>query len=198
MPAVATVDTFDFGFSWVIDETMTRTSHALVADGRVWLIDPVDVPEQIERATALGEPAAVVRLLDRHGRDCDALAARLGVPLRDLPQQLPDSPFQVVPLTHNRFWKEVALWWPQQQALVVAEAVGTNATFTGGAAPLGVHIGLRLFPPRRLAQFAPQHLLVGHGPGLHGPDTPAALQRALDRSRHDLPKVLAKLPGALR
>jgi hypothetical protein len=198
MADVATVDTFDFGFSWVIDEAMTRTSHALVADGREWLIDPIDVPEQIERATALGEPAAVVRLLDRHGRDSDALAARLGVPLRDLPQQLPDSPFQVVRLTHNRLWKENALWWPQRQALIVAEAVGTNAMFTGGSAPLGVHIGVRLFPPRRLGQFAPQHLLVGHGSGLHGPDTPAALQQALDRSRHDLPKVLAKLPGALR
>lgn len=198
MPAIATIDEYDFGFSWVIDEAMTRTSHALVADGRVWLIDPVDVPEQIARATALGEPAAVVRLLDRHGRDADAIVARLGVPLHDIPQQLPDSPFQVVALTHNRLWKEVALWWPQQRALVVAEAVGTNRMFTGGAAPLGVHIGLRLFPPRRLADFEPEHLLVGHGPGLHGPQTTLALRTALDRSRSDLPRVLLKLPGALR
>jgi len=139
-----------------------------------------------------------VRLLDRHGRDSDALAARLGVPLHDLPDALPDSPFEVVRLTHNRLWKENALWWPQQRALIVAEAVGTNRMFTAGATPLGVHMGLRLFPPRRLARFAPDHLLVGHGPGLHGPDTPAALQQALDRSRHDLPKVLLKLPGALR
>ena len=168
-PTVAATDDYDIGFSWVIDEAMTRTSHALVADGHVWLIDPVDVPEQIERATALGEPAGVVRLLDRHGRDSDALAARLGVPLHDLPVQLPDSPFQCVALTHNRLWKEVALWWPQQRALVVAEAVGTNAMFTGGSGPLGVHIGLRLFPPTRLAQFSPEHLLVGHGAGLHGP-----------------------------
>jgi len=195
---MTTTDTYDFGFSWVIDEAMTRTSHALLDDGRVWLIDPVDVPEQIERARGLGEPVGVVRLLDRHGRDCDALAARLGVPLHDLPDALPGSPFEVVRLTHNRLWKENALWWPQQRALIVAEAVGTNTMFTAGAAPLGVHMGLRLFPPRRLAQFQPEHLLVGHGPGLHGPDTPAALRHALDRSRHDLPKVLLKLPGALR
>ena len=177
---------------------MTRTSHALVADGRVWLIDPVDVPEQVERAVALGQPAAVVRLLDRHGRDADAIAARLGVPLRDLPRQLPDSPFQVVALTDNRLWKERALWWPQQRALIVPEAVGTNAMFTGGAAPLGVHMGLRLFPPRRLAAFEPEHILVGHGAGLHGPEAAPALRQAFQRSRADLPRVLLKLPGALR
>jgi hypothetical protein len=198
MATVSTTDDFGFGFSWVIDEAMARTSHALVSDGRVWLIDPVDVPEQIERAVSLGEPAAVVRLLDRHGRDSDAIAQRLGVPLRDLPQQLPDSPFQVVPMTHNRLWKEVALWWPQERALVVAEAVGTNKMFTAGAAPLGVHIGLRLFPPRQLVRFAPEHILVGHGAGLHGPDTAQALQDALNRSRKDLPRVLIKLPSALR
>lgn len=198
MTDVATVDTYDFGFSWVVDEAMARTSHALVADGRVWLVDPVDVPEQIERATALGEPAGVLRLLDRHGRDGDALAARLGVPLFDVPQQLPDTPFQVVRMTHNRFWKEVALWWPQRRALIVAEAVGTSPLFTGGVAPVGVHLVLRLVPPRRLAQFDPEHLLVGHGSGVHGPETAAAVRQALARSRKDLPRVLAKLPGALR
>jgi hypothetical protein len=198
MAQIRTIDEYDFGFSWVIDEAMTRTSHALVDDGRVWLIDPVDVPEQVERAAGLGEPAAVVRLLDRHGRDCDAVAARLGVPLLDLPQQMPDSPFEAVALTHNRLWKEVALWWPQRQALVVAEAVGTNAMFTAGATPLGVHVGLRLFPPKRLAGFTPEHILVGHGAGLHGPATAAALTEALARSRKDLPKVLVKLPTALR
>ena len=44
------------GFSWVAGEPMTRASHALVADGRVWLVDPVDWPEAIERARSLGEP----------------------------------------------------------------------------------------------------------------------------------------------
>ena len=75
--AVKTLDEYEFGFSWVMDEPLERTSHALAADGRVWLIDPVDVPEAIERATALGEPAAVVQLLDRHNRDCAELAERL-------------------------------------------------------------------------------------------------------------------------
>ena len=29
------------GFSWLVEEPMTRTSHVLAADGRVWLVDPV-------------------------------------------------------------------------------------------------------------------------------------------------------------
>ena len=53
-----------FSFSWVAQEPMTRTSHALAADGRVWLVDPVDWPDAIERARSLGKPAAVLQLLE--------------------------------------------------------------------------------------------------------------------------------------
>jgi hypothetical protein len=35
-------DDLDGSFGWVVDEFMQRCSHALVVDGRVWLIDPVD------------------------------------------------------------------------------------------------------------------------------------------------------------
>ena len=69
-----------FGFSWVAEETMTRTSHCLAGGGRVWFVDPVDWPEAIERARSVGDPAAVLQLLDRHNRDCASVAARLGVP----------------------------------------------------------------------------------------------------------------------
>src|SRR5829696_6539008 len=84
-----------FGLSWIIDEPLQRTSHALAADGKVWLIDPVGVPEAIERATAMGEPAAVVQLLDRHGRDCATVAEQLGVLHVSVPDVLPGSPFEV-------------------------------------------------------------------------------------------------------
>ena len=57
---VKTYDEYEFGFSWVMDEPLERASHALVADGKVWLIDPVDEAEAVDRATALGEPAAVL------------------------------------------------------------------------------------------------------------------------------------------
>ena len=31
---------------------------------------------------------------------------------------------------------------------------------------------LRLIPPRKLAAYEPEHLLTGHGTGMHGPGTP--------------------------
>jgi hypothetical protein len=34
-----------------------------------------------------------------------------------------------------------------------------------------------------LRAYAPEHLLVGHGEGVHGPEASAALQQALSRSR---------------
>ena len=41
---------------------------------------------------------------------------------------------------------------------------------------------LRLTPPRRLLDFEPEHLLVGHGAGVHE-DAPAALRYAIEGSR---------------
>jgi hypothetical protein len=171
------------GFSWIVAEPMTRTSHALAADGRVWLVDPVDWPEAIERARTLGRPAGVLQLLDRHNRDCAALAARLDVPHLTTPTYVPDSPFEVVEIKRAKRWQEVALWWPSEQTLVVAEAVGTNPFFPANGDRVGVHGLLKLTPPRMLARYEPEHLLVGHGEGLHGPDAASALRQALSRSR---------------
>ena len=44
----------------------------------VWLFDVIDDPDLDARVRELGEPAAVVQLLDRHNRDCGAVAQRLG------------------------------------------------------------------------------------------------------------------------
>jgi hypothetical protein len=186
------------GFAWVAVEPMTRTSHALVSDGRVWLIDPLAWTGAIERVRALGEPAGVVQLLDRHGRDCAALAHELGVPHLVVPDRVPDSPFEAIPLVHSRFWRETALWWPEQRVLVVAEALGTNGFFTGGRAPLGVHLLRRLLPPKLLAGLAPDAILVGHGEGIVGEAAPQALEQALRTSRRGLPGMLARLPAAWR
>ena len=80
------VDEFEHGFGWVpAGETLTRTSHAVAVDGRVWVTDPVDGEGIDERIRALGEPAGVVQLLDRHARDSAAVAERLGVPLHVVP-----------------------------------------------------------------------------------------------------------------
>lgn len=182
------------GLTWVIDEPIARTSHALVAGGQVWLIDPTDQPVALERVAALGKPAAVLQLLDRHNRDCATLAARMGVPHLKVPEALPDTPFEVIPLVKRRLWHEIAMWWPARRALIVAEAIGTATTYFPGPSGAGVNIGLRLWPPRRLSVYKPEHLLVGHGTALHGPCAAAALREAIERSRRDLPRAIAALP----
>jgi hypothetical protein len=188
---------FDGGFTWVVEEWMQRASHALVDDGRVWIVDPVAWEPALERARALGEPAAVLQLLDRHRRDGEAVARRFGVPLVTLPQILPETPFEPARLLDRRWWREVVLWWPARQTLVVPEAVGTADYFAIGEGPVGVHPMLRLTPPQRLRAYDPQHLLVGHGPSLHV-DAAPALAQALRHARSDIPRGLAKLPRLLR
>jgi hypothetical protein len=191
------LDESPVGLTWTVDEPLRRTSHALVDDGRVWLIDPTSDPAVLERVAALGRPAAVIQLLDRHNRDCAAVAARLGVPLERVPQVLLDSPFLVVPVLDLPLWHEVALWWSARRTLVVAEALGTAPLFVPAPGGVGVSVGLRLWPPRRLASFEPEHLLVSHGAALHGPGAAPALREAIERARRDLPEAMTKLPGLL-
>ena len=195
---VLTYDEQPHSLSWVLDEPMRRTSHALVADGRVWLVDPVDVDEAMGRVAQLGEPAGVLQLLDRHNRDNAAIAQRLGVPYLRLPHSVPGSPFEVVQVIGVPKWREIALWWAAERTLVVAEVVGTGPFFTGGDPPAGIHLLLRLRPPGVLRRFEPEHLLVGHGAGVHGDAAAPALEEAIARSRRDLPLALLKMPTALR
>src|SRR5262249_38597335 len=158
------------------------SSHALAANGRVWLVDAVDWPEAVERACSLGRPAGVIQLLDRHNRDCAAIAVRLGVEHLVVPDEIPDSPFRMIPVVRRRRGDGRALWWEAGRTLVVAGAIGTNPFFRMDGDPAGVHPFLKPFPPRRqLRGLAPEHLLVGHGPGLHGDESGEGLRRALGR-----------------
>ena len=184
------------GVSWVVDELMQRASHALAHDGRVWLVDPTDVPEALERAAALGEPAGVLQLYVAHKRDGEAIAERLGVPFLGLPRVVRDAPFSVISLDVGP-WKERALWWPDKDGLVVAESIGTTPWFAFGSGPAGVHPFRRPLPPTALRPFVPEHLLVGHGSPVHD-DAGAALLEALDRSRRDIPTMFWKAPGLIR
>jgi hypothetical protein len=186
------------GFGWIAEEAATRTSHALSADGRVWLVDPLDWPEAIDRARALGEPDGVIQLLDRHTRDCAALAARLRISHLAVPEALPGSPFTFVPVVRRRYWREAALWWPATRTLVTADALGSNRFYTGGQAPVGVHVLLRLRPPKALAGLDPQRVLVGHGEGVVGPGAADAVEDALRTSLRRLPGVVLRLPFATR
>jgi hypothetical protein len=183
---------------------MRRCSHALAAGGTVWLLDPIaaagmDGDRIEERVRALGEPAGVIQLLDRHNRDGESWAQRLGVPLHVVPAQVDATPFVFLPIVRRRFWSEVALWWPEQRVLVVADALGTiSHYFRVGGERLGVHPLLRLTPPRSLRGLDPLHVLVGHGKGVHGDDTPDALATALAGARRRIPSLLRELPKLVR
>jgi hypothetical protein len=185
------------GVTWLEQNAMARAAHALVDDGRVWLIDPYENAEAMAAATELGTPAGVLQLLDRHNRDSKTIAQRLGVPLMRLPVDAAGTPFTAIGVISNRAWREVALWWAGERALVVAEAIGTAPAFALGRRA-GVHPMLRLVPPRKqLSRFQPERLLVGHGEAIEsGAD--AALREALARSRSDLPQLVLRIPTLLR
>jgi hypothetical protein len=172
-----------------------RTSHALAVDGRVWVVDPVEGSGVDERVRSLGEPAGVLVLLDRHRRDSDAFAARYGVPVRETPfDGVPGAPFELRTILRNRFWREVALWWPDRRVLVVADAIGSLPYMRTPAEAIGVHPLLRPLPPRRaLGGIQPEHVLVGHGEGIHGPEAARALEEALATARRRLPSLMASL-----
>ena len=180
------VDEFGGGFGWLVDELRGRTGHALVVDGGVWLVDPVDVPGLHERVGAAGEPRGVIQLLDRHNRDAAELASGFGVPHVRVPLDARATPFSFVPVVDLPRWREVALWWGERRVLVVADALGTLAYFRAPGERLGVYPWLRVKPPVTLAAVRPERILCGHGEGVHE-DAAAALQRALATSRRRLP-----------
>jgi len=195
---IAYCDETDFGFGWIASEPelLQRASHALAVEGRVWLVDPVDGPGVEERIRALGEPAGVIQLIDRHDRDCAELAGRLGAPLHRVPLGgVPGSPLEARKILDAPGWHEVALWWEARSVLVCAEALGTVPYFRGPDETLGVHPFLRLYQPRGLRDMAkclaPEHILVGHGEGVHGEGAAPALAQAVRGARRATPRWLS-------
>jgi hypothetical protein len=185
-------DEFEHGFGWTEEGFLERTSHALVADGFVWLVDPLAHEGLDNRICAAGRPAGVIQLLDRHERDCATLARRLGVPHHVVPFGGAEGvPFAFLRIVRFPGWKEVALWWPEESVLVVADALGTASYFRARGERLGVHPFLRLLPPRAMTRaLSPRHVLCGHGEGIHGEEAALHLQEALDTSRRRIPRWL--------
>jgi len=186
------------GLTWSETGAMARSAHALRDEhGRVWLIDPFEDEEALAAVAELGSPAGVFQLLDRHNRDCQTIARRLGVALSRLPVDAVGSPFVPIQVLNVPGWHEVALWWPAQRALIVAEALGSGPLFGLGRS-LGVHPLLRLHPPRRaLSTHEPELLLVGHGPPLQS-GAAAAMTEAFEHSLTDIPRLVAAVPRLLR
>jgi hypothetical protein len=198
---VRIVDEFEGSFGWTPteEELRRRTSHAVAAGGRVWIVDALDGEGIDGRIRQLGEPAGVVQLLDRHSRDCRAVAERLGVPLHVTPFGGVDgAPFDVVRAIDVAGWREAALWFPRERILVCADAVGSASYFRAKGERIGVHPLLRLWPPKALARFEPRQLLLGHGEGLAGDEAAQALQAAIRSSRRRIPAWLLGLPQSRR
>jgi hypothetical protein len=194
--AAAFCDELPFAFGWISPEPprLERASHALVEGGRVWLVDPVEIEGLEARIASAGEPAGVIQLLDRHDRDCAKLAERYGVPLLRTPfGGVEGSPFETHRVVDVPLWREVALWWPERRTLVVADALGTASYYLGPGERLAVNPLLRLVPPRSLARFEPQHVLCGHGEGVHGAEASVALHDGLRTARREAPAWLAGL-----
>ncbi len=201
---------FDGGFSWIAypEEDMKRASHALVSDGEVWLVDPVDTPELDDWIAEAGELAGVVVLLDRHTRDAAEVANRHGVsvylpeafadvrrkvdaPVETFDEGLPGTGYRSFTVLDTPVWTEVGLYDDGNDILVVAESVGTADFFRAPGERLGVHPARRLFPPTALRGFLPDRILVGHGEGITE-DASGALREALAGSRRNALRVYKK------
>jgi hypothetical protein len=194
-------DEFDGSVGWTRAERefRRRTSHAVASGGRVWIVDALDGEGLEGRIRQLGEPAGVVQLLDRHDRDCRAVAARLGVPLHVTPfGGVEGAPFDVVRVVDVPRWREVALWFPGERILVCGDAVGSASYFRARGERMGVHPLLRPWPPKVLVRYEPRQLLVGHGEGLAGDEAAQALEAAIRSSRRRIPAWLAALPQSRR
>lgn len=203
---------FDGGCSWIADpdETMQRASHALLCDGELWVIDPVDGDGVDDLLSEYGPVAGVVVALDRHRRDAAAIANRhdvavwlpdwfeglaeeIDAPIDRFGATLADTDIESHVVTRSRFWQEIALFDPSSETLVVPESVGTAPYFRVGSERVGVHPVRRLRPPRsRLREFDPTRILVGHGAGIET-DAGAALRDALDGSLRRTPRLYAAI-----
>ncbi len=171
---------------------MRRAGHAVVVDDGVWLIDPPALDELDARLEELGAPVAgVLQLLDRHPRDCAALAAKYGVPLLVTPFDGGVEGMEMFPVVRLPVWKEVGVWIPSLKALIVPESLSGAQDFIAPGEGVGVHPMRRLLPPTGVRTFSTEHLLMGHGAAVHGKAAVSkALANAFAGSRRRIPQLV--------
>jgi hypothetical protein len=212
------IDQWDGGTGWMAHpgEEMQRASHVLDGPEGQWLVDPVDCDGLDDWLAERGDVRGVVVLLDRHKRDAAAVATRHDVsvylptfmsdiadefdaPVELFTGELGTSGYTLHKVVDNFAWSEGALYNDANGVLLVPEALGTADFFRTKGERLGVHPGLRLMPPKKLARLAPDRILVGHGAGIHD-DAAAELDNAVSGSRRRTPSIYMKnlrmfLPG---
>lgn len=182
---VTVVRRWDNGLTWMAhpDEQMQRASQALVVDGDVWLVDPLDAAGLDDELATLGSVAGVVVLTNSHGRHADRLADRYDVPVhvpacfdedghpvsgfeaqvKTLRDELGDTGFELVWEKTGPGWREGALYHPDRGTLVIADTLMT-AFFTGVDGRLELMPFFRVSPPRAdLGELPVERVLVGHG-----------------------------------
>lgn len=178
---VTVVRRWEHGRTWMAhpEAQMQRASHALVANGEVWLVDPLDAADLDEELAALGPVAGVVLLGSEHHRHADRLAARHGVsihlpawfeedakdfeaPVVEFTDGLADTGFRAIELKEG-FWQEAGLYHPERRTLAVSDTFMT-ALFAARTGRVELFPPARLDPPHSaLDGLAIDRLLVGHG-----------------------------------
>lgn len=214
------VDRWEHGAGWMAhpDEEMQRASHALVCDGDVWVVDPVDAEGLDGWLADLGDVVGVVALSSYHARDAGKVAARHGVsvtvpawddrlsdlvmaPIEPLAEgeRLPGTEYELRFVYDDSVWSEGALWNPENGTLVCTESLATAPYLTCEDERLGVSAFRRLSPPRAaFVDIEPDRILVGHGEGVHE-DATGALRDALAGARRRAPRYfLGNLPALAR
>lgn len=176
------------------DEDAQRASHALATETGVWVVDPVDADGLDEQLAELGAVTGVLAAQTRHTRDTVAVADRHNVAVHvpewmalarakletdagPLDSTLPGTDYAAHRLIAADEWVEVVLVSESRGTMVVLEAFGTLPSFGTGDG-LGVYPALDE-PPRRLADWSPNRVLVGHGESVHD-DATATVRAAVD------------------
>lgn len=209
---VSVIERWENGLTWMAhpDAQMQRESHALVADGDVWLVDPLDGGDLDEQLYGVGRVAGVVVLGSEHHRHADRLAARHDVSIHlpewfepdakafdadviEFTDALADTGVEAIKLEEG-FWQEAGLHHPDRRTLAVSDTFMT-ALFSSQAGRVELFPPTRFDPPTdALADLAVDRLLVGHGQPVFE-DARARMDRALAMEYRSTPTaIIGSLP----
>lgn len=168
---VTIIKRWDHGLTWMAhpEAQMKRTSHALVVDTDVWLVDPLDGGMLDDELAELGAIAGVVVLGSEHHRHADRLAARHGVAIHlpawfeesakeydadviEFTEELADTGFEAIKLKEG-FWQEAGLYHPDRRTLAVSDTFMTDL-FTAQAGRVELFPQLESIPPMRQSKIS--------------------------------------------